>query len=353
MPDPRQNTIECVIAGHGKASHLPGLKKLLHGVCWSFLFISLVMGQFVSKHILVKLQSWDKDKIAGVMVLSLFIFFVGIGLNIYALITSTVKQDLYVRVFFLFVLFVFFRRCIYCAVIHCRNHTYKLHVYLTSGHDSDTSENIYSCVFLYPAVFMACHHVLWILLGVATEPLWGFTIFVVIASFFSVFYFLVWDIHKPSPPPASRCEKYFLYWMYLILIPGGFLAFVLLLLVLLVVAQAFFGKDFISTIVQNGLVAIVAFGYREIVRGEGGEGGGGGGGEGAGGGGGGGGEGEGEEGEGGEGEGGGGGAGAVRGRGGDGGGGRGEGGKGDGEGGAGDRSSEEYQLLIRNGNNRQ
>ena len=338
MPDPRQNTIECVIAGHGKASHLPGLKKLLHGVCWSFLFISLVMGQFVSKHILVKLQSWDKDKIAGVMVLSLFIFFVGIGLNIYALKKSTVKQDLYVLVFSLFVLFVFFRRCIYCTFIHCRNHTYReLHFCsLTSGHDNDTSENFYSCVFLYPAVFMACHHVLWILLGVATEPLWGFTIFVVIASFFSVFYFLVWDIHKPSPspPPASRCEKYFLFWMSLILILGGFLAFVLLLLVLLVVAQAFFGKDFISTIVQNGLVAIVTLGYREIVRGDGGEGVGGGAGAG-------------------EGEGGGGGAGAGRGRGGDGGGGRGEGGRGDGEGGAGDRSSEEYPLLIRNGNNSQ
>ena len=280
VPDPRLNTAECVISGQEKASHFSGLKNLLHGVCWSYLFISLVVSVFVSQQVLVHLKSWAEDKndqIAAVMLLSLFILVAGISLNIYAWSVSTFQQDLYVRVFFGFVLLVFLRRCIYCIVIHCWIGTrYRdLQWDLTSGHGEDTSKNIHSWV-ICPAAFIACHHVLWILLGVITEPLWGCTVLVGVTSVFSVSYFLVCDLYNNF---FSAQNSWF--FMALILILGGFLAFALLLLVLLVVAQAFFGESLISTVVQNGLVAIgtVGYGYLKTKTGRGERGGGGGEGE--------------------------------------------------------------------------
>lgn len=290
VPDPRLNTAECVISGQEKASHFSGLKYLLPGVCWSSLVISLVMGVFVSQQVLVHLKNWDEGKIAGVMLLCLFIFVAEIPLSVYALIESTAQQDLYVRVFVGFVALVLCRRLFYCISIHCRNRTPRRELQwgFTSGHGENTSKNILSWVFIYPAAFIACHHVLWILLGVITEPLWGSTVLVGVTSFFSVFYFLVCDLYNEY---FSDQNSRVLFFMALILISGGFFAFVLLLLVLLVVAQGFFGESLISTVVQNGLVAIGTVGYSYLKTetgfggGEGG-GGGGGGGEGEGGGGG-------------------------------------------------------------------
>ncbi|KAL9956247.1 hypothetical protein ACROYT_G037697 [Oculina patagonica] len=62
LHDPRINTAECVISGQEKALHFTGLKRLLHGVCWGLLFISLVMSLFVSQAIVVQLGEWDKEQ---------------------------------------------------------------------------------------------------------------------------------------------------------------------------------------------------------------------------------------------------------------------------------------------------
>ena len=274
IPDPRLNTAECVISGQEKASHFSGLKNLLHGVCWSYLFISLVVSVFVSQQVLVHLKSWAEDKndqISAVMLLSWIVFLAGISLNICALSVSTVQQDLYARVFCGFVGLVFLRRCCYWIFIHWRNRTCgELEWGLTSGHGEDTSKNIHSWV-ICPAAFIACHHVLWILLGVITEPLWGCTVLVGVTSVFSFSYFLVCDLYNYF----FSAQNYW-FFMALILILGGFLAFALTLLVLLVVAQAIFGESLISTVVQNGLVAIgtVGYGYLKTKTGRGERGGG-------------------------------------------------------------------------------
>ncbi|KAJ7361995.1 hypothetical protein OS493_013081 [Desmophyllum pertusum] len=65
LPDPRINTAECVITGHNKASSFSGSKQLLRQVCWSLLFISLVMSMFASQWTIVQLQKWDCRKRDG------------------------------------------------------------------------------------------------------------------------------------------------------------------------------------------------------------------------------------------------------------------------------------------------
>ena len=111
--DPSRNTVECVIPGHEKAPPLPGLKKLLHTLCWSLLYISLVMGTFTSQWVIKKLRAWNKErswnKTAAMMISSVFPFFGSLSINIYALIET---RDLYVGVFLGFTFFVFLRRVV-------------------------------------------------------------------------------------------------------------------------------------------------------------------------------------------------------------------------------------------------
>ena len=163
------NTVECVIAGHEKASHFSGLKQLFHGVCWSLLYINLAMSTLSSQWVIVKLRTWDKEKnrrnIAAVMVFSIFIFVGGITINIYAL--AKVKQHCYVSVFFGSMWFVLLRRAIWCTYIYrkCKNVAIieclkSFERNLTKGHGGKTSKNFFSVFLLYPAIFMACHHLL-------------------------------------------------------------------------------------------------------------------------------------------------------------------------------------------------
>ena len=310
--DPSRNTVECVIPGHGKSPPLPGLKKLLHTLCWSLLYISLVMGTFTSQWVIKKLRAWNKEEIwnkerswkktAAMMILSVFLFFGSLGINIYALIET---RDLYVGVFLGFTFLVLLRRVVWCTWIH-KDCNYngngngngnananangniseclkEFNHCVTQGHGHLTSRNFFSFVFLYPAIFMACHHLLWILLGVITEPFWGFTILVAVFSVCTIFFFLVSELFDVLPAPQNSDpaqddqpsgDLNIVFIMSFILSFAVLSAFVLLLLVLFAVAQVFLSESLVATLVQNALTFFVAawIGYlgfkKEIITGE-------------------------------------------------------------------------------------
>ena len=237
--------------GHDKASRFTGWKQLFHWVCWCILCISLFVSQYASQWLIVQLRIWKKDdnnsKVVAVMWLCLVVFASGLLLISCAWCRSTC---VYVCVFFGFVMSVLFRRAVWCACIHCIFGDKKFVWSFTKGHEEPTSTNIISCFILYPAVFMACHHLLWILLGIITEPFWGISVLVAVLSISAVLFFLTYEFHKAFPSPECSIP----FMMSLILIPGIFLAFVLLILVLLVISQSFLSESLISTLVQNGLV---------------------------------------------------------------------------------------------------
>ena len=287
--DPSRNTVECIIPGHEKAPPLPGLKKLLHTLCWSLLYISLVMGTFTSQWVIKKLRAWNKEEIwnkerswkktSAMMILSVFLFFGSLGINIYALIET---RDLYVGVFLGFTFLVLLRRVVWCTWIH-KDCNYngncniseclkEFNLCVTQGHGHLTSRNFFSFVFLYPAIFMACHHLLWILLGVITEPFWGFTILVAVISVCTIFFFLVSELFDVLPAPQNSDpaqddqpsgDQKIVFIMSFILSFAVLSAFVLLLLVLFAVAQVFLSESLVATLVQNALTIFVTvwFGY--------------------------------------------------------------------------------------------
>ena len=254
--------------GHDKASRFTGWKQLFHWVCWCILCISLFISQCASQWLIVQLRNWAEDnndnnnnnsKIVAVMWLSLVVFASGLLLICCAWCRSTY---VYVPVFFGFVMSVLVRRAVWCICIYCCNANKKIDLCFTDGHEELTSTNIISCFILYPAVFMACHHLLWILLGIITEPFWGISVLGAVVSISAVLFVLTYEFHKAFPSP--KCNIPFI--MSLILIPGIFLAFVLLILVLLVISQSFLSESLISTLVQNGLVffATLWLGYLKV-----------------------------------------------------------------------------------------
>ena len=132
---------------------------------------------------------------------------------------------------------------------------------LTEGHEENTSKNFVSCFVLYPAIFMACHHLLWILLGVVTEPFWGITILGTVFSISFCIYFLVYHLHLAFCDRENDCFK---YTLITILILGGFIAVILFLLVLLTVAQVFLSESLISAVIQNVLVFVATIWFKSL-----------------------------------------------------------------------------------------
>ena len=283
LPDPSLNTVECVTMGHGKAPAFSDWKNLLHKVCWYILSISLIFSQVASQWLVVQLKEWNKkknySKVAAVMLLSLVVFISGLYLIYYAWKRSG-NTEKYALVFFICVMVVLVRRAVWClGRICCDNNFDNLcWLSLVKGHENDPSTNVISFFILYPAIFMTCHHLLWILLGVITEPFWGVSVLVAVISVSAVLIFFSYDFYDfylsheatcscgrcRSEP--KNCKKWFPFAMSLILVLGSCAAFVLLIIVLLVVAQSFLSESLVSTLVQNGLVifSTVWLGYLKL-----------------------------------------------------------------------------------------
>ena len=289
IPDPSLNTVECVTMGHGKAPAFSDWKNLLHKVCWYILSISLIFSQVASQWLIVQLKEWNKkknySKVAAVMLLSLVVFISGFYLISYAWKCSGTTQK-YARVFFICVMVVLARRVVWCLGRICysdeANINFKTLCWfsLTKGHENDPSTNVISFFILYPAIFMACHHLLWILLGVITEPFWGISVLVAVISVSAILVFFFYDFyeyylsHECIDRECERCsarrdwrrEYWFPFFMSLFLVLGSCAASVLLIIVLLVVAQSFLSESLVSTLVQNGLVffSILWLGYLKL-----------------------------------------------------------------------------------------
>ena len=249
-----------------RAQNFDGPKKLFHGVCWSILCISLFVGQLASQWLIVVLRKWKEtpvndSKVATVMFLSLFVFALGFGLHFFALVS---QRDVYSCTFFAFVILVLFRRAGWCIHKRCRMRRTNSQCFfdwsLTEGNEKKTSTNIVSCFILYPAVFMACHHLLWILLAIITEPFWGISVLAAVLSVAAVFCFLFYDFctHFSS----FECDRKCLIALFLDL--GGFFAFLLLIFELLVVGQSFLSESLITTLVQNILVFFATLTFRYL-----------------------------------------------------------------------------------------
>lgn len=230
------------------------------------------MSTLTSQWIIVELKSWDSSKIAAAMHLSTLLFLGGLIINLYTWISATDvenEQDIYVKVFFGFVCSVLLRRIGWCMYIQKKLKCFS-ELNLTKGHGKMTTDNLFSGVVLYPAVFITYHHLLWILLGIITEPFWGFTVLEAVISLCATFFYFFSELYSVFPKKfysSGKCSEIFIFFMSFLLIVAVLHAFVLFMLVLFAVAQASMGESLISTLIQNILTFVVTawLGYMNIL----------------------------------------------------------------------------------------
>ena len=270
VSDPTLNTVECLTGGHRKAAAFPGVQQALHWVCWFVLVITLGMSTVVSQIVLMKLKDYckksagndDKSRAAALLLLFLFVLVVGFILMFVALFVP-VKQfdlhsDVYMIAFVVVYFVVFFRRLgwwLWCT----RNGT-RIISNLVDGYESGTSTNIWSCI-VHPALFSSLHHLLWIVLGIITEPFWAVPVLMAICTVLFIFYYLVYQYHKGmSSKDSSGHLRHSAQALGLSII--SFLLVGLFIFTLLVVGQAFLSESLIANIVQSVLVIVTTLWFK-------------------------------------------------------------------------------------------
>ena len=129
-------------------------------------------------------------------------------------------------------------------------------------HGYEPSGNVPSVVVVYPAVYIACHHVLWIVLGVVTEPFWALTIMVNTVSCSFVAFWLVDSYYRTCfvEPAEDRLKRHsfqaiamsILFWV----------VFALFNFMIMLVGEGLLNHSVLANIVQSTLTVILAAWYK-------------------------------------------------------------------------------------------
>ena len=264
VSDPNLNTVECLTGGHRKAAAFPGVQQALHGVCWCVLIIALGISSVASQVVLMKLGDFansaknaDKSKAAALLLLLLFVLVVGFILMFVPFVPFKnfpkfdPQSDFYLIAFVVSYLLVFIRRIFWW--LRCTPKQFRVIsiTNLVKGHKLERSTNIWSCI-VHPALFTSLHHLLWIVLGIITEPFWAVPVLMAICTVLFVFYYLVYQYHKgfisiESPVHSAQALAFSFF---------SFLLVGLFIFTLLVVGQAFLSESLIANVVQSALVIV-------------------------------------------------------------------------------------------------
>ena len=108
-------------------------------------------------------------------------------------------------------------------------------------------------VIVYPSLFIAFHHLLWVLLGIITEPFWAIPVLVAVGSVLFVSYFLVYEYYLGMDGKLKYNKE---FWSFFLC----FLGFLLLVFILLVVGQPFFSDSLIANVAQSIMMLLLPYG---------------------------------------------------------------------------------------------
>ena len=298
-PDPSQSTVKCVTAGHGKAS-FTGFRKALHDiVCWIILLVALMLSLLVSQTLMVYLNrakkvtkpaetseeasatpsielepvattaaptaaatreaieaaaaakaaaAAAKAKANATLVLLWVVSILAFPATlIITLIIVTCfdqecdfnlaeyfKEDCYFVTFCIFVFVILGLSCWFykksCCNVQC-----------------------WQNVIVHPSLFIAFHHLLWVLLGIITEPFWAIPVLVAVSSVLFVLYFLVDEYYLGMNGKFTYTKE---LWFFV----SCFLGFLLLILILVVVGQPFFSDSLIANVAQSIMMLLLPYG---------------------------------------------------------------------------------------------
>ena len=246
--EPQLNNVECVVKGHSDFTKkiFTGVNyHMLMNICWCAWLISLVTA-FVSSLLITTWLNWkdldnSKDsKCKKKAAMFLFSVLFVLQLVITCVAVSEVSSNSYSIVFLVSVIilplpFIF---------IYAKKENINI--------KSNIKEFLINCLTLFvvfDSLFMTSHSLIWILLGVITEPFWAMPVLVVACSLCFSVYVLVFHYCKAFSKHDS-------------LALGLSVALILVLLLFFfitgVVSHSFLSNSLVAGLIQSALVIVAS-----------------------------------------------------------------------------------------------
>ena len=186
--NPSLNHVECVMEEKPTGFELQRAKKIFPHVCWAFWFFSIIAGYFATVLFIQLFQEKKNDVVvSSTLTFSVTLFYVGLLFGIIAIVYSTRKggyKMVYPFIYLSSMGLTYILGYVYCYVtVEEKKESWKLaHVYSSS--------------------FVMIHSILWMMVGMITEPYWAIPVVTLHAAAVFLFYLLLgfyysdrdWDI---------------------------------------------------------------------------------------------------------------------------------------------------------------
>lgn len=237
--NPALNHVECVMEEKPPGFELQRAKKTFPHVCWAFWFFSIIAGYFATVLFIQLFQEQKKNVVVkGTLTFSLTVFYVGLLFGILAIVYSTRKGG---------------RKMVYPFIyLSSMGLTYILgYVYCVNSLENQNQPLKRKLAHVYPSSFVMIHSILWMMVGMITEPFWAIPVVTSHAAAVCLFYLLLGFYHTPDRDWDNRDIINFtlLFILLMSVISVKFLLFL--------VGSHFFNEGLISSVIPGVLIVIL------------------------------------------------------------------------------------------------
>lgn len=247
--NPSLNHVECVVE-EGSSDRFDSVKKTFPQICWIFWLFSLIGSYFISI-LCIQLFNENYDNSDDVVVkATLFFLLVAFCLGLISAITAICysaegNQVVYPLVYLFSIILVFLRGFFYC----------RSNLKPDAQVNPRTPHSL-SPYAVDPGCFIVVHYVLWMMIGMITEPFWAIPVVtscaaVIILFYLSAFFYLSTDRQWDS---RDKVNLAMLVFAVLSTISVQFSFFL--------VGSHFFNEGLVSSIIPSVLVVILSVWFK-------------------------------------------------------------------------------------------
>lgn len=244
--NPSLNNVECVVEDDGSKVRFESVKKTFPQMCWAFWFFSLIGSYFVT---MLCIQLFDEtyNNPEDVVVKATFFFlFVVFWLGIISAITAICySMDGYKMSYPLVYLFSI-------VLVLLRGYFYCKRYLILDAQVNPTKLHSLSPYTVDPGCFIVIHSILWMMIGMITEPYWAIPVVtscvvVILLFYLTAFFYLSIDRKWDTRDKVNFAA---LVVLVLSVISVQFSFFL--------VGSHFFNEGLVSTIIPSVLLVILS-----------------------------------------------------------------------------------------------
>ena len=183
--NPAVNHVECVVEEKHPGFELQRVKKTLPYICWAFWLFSITAGYFATVVFIQLFQEREKDVVKTTLTFSFIVSFVGFVFGIIAIFYGTPMkgyQMVYPSIYLSSVVLTYILGYVYYLVslVHINRHLKRM------------------LVHVYPSSFVMIHSILWMIVGMITEPYWAISVVTSEAVAVRLLYLLLGFFYSPA-----------------------------------------------------------------------------------------------------------------------------------------------------------